>query len=182
MSASKKRLAASAIVILLALVQFLYDPISSVGHSLAVSRVRDRFPGARAQWEAAAIYDYSFEIHGASQSICAVGAVIEVRNDRVVEVKPSNMSAPLPVGAWADPDWGNEVFLCDYNHFTIPRIFNMVGKTLQNAPSSILEIKFDSQYGFVADFKDGIFVGHGWLSPKIGDVYNEFQIRNFKER
>lgn len=182
MSTSKIRLAVIVILILLALVQFLYDPISSVGHSLEISHIRDQFPVARAQWDTAAIQDYRFEIRGRSQSICDVDAMIEVRSNIVTEVVLLQSASPLPPENWADPDWGNEVFLCDYNHFTIPRIFDMVGKTLQNEPSSILEIEFDPQHGFVTGFRDGIFVARGWLSPKIGDVYNEFQIRNFQRR
>ncbi|MBI3170181.1 MAG: hypothetical protein HYZ22_16985 [Chloroflexi bacterium] len=183
MSASKTQLAiiAVAIVLLFALVQFLYDPISSVEHLLEVSHIHDQFPVARSQWDAAAIQDYSFEIRGSSQSICAVDALVEVQNNIVTEVTPLQNTFSLPPEKWADPDWGNEVFLCDYNHFTIPRIFDMVEKTLQNAPTSILEIEFDLRYGFVTDFRDGIFLGHGWLDPKIGAVYNEFQIRNFRQ-
>lgn len=182
MTGSKIRLAAIAIVILLALFQSLYDPISSVRHSLEVAGIKGRFFNAQAQWNAAAIQDYSFEIQGSSQSLCVVNAVIEVRNNIVTEVKPLGGSSPLSPEKWADPDWGNEVFLCDYNHFTIPRIFDMVTQTLQNAPFSILEAKFDPQYGFVTDFRDGIFIGKGWLNPKISDVYDEFQIRNFQPR
>lgn len=137
---------------------------------------------ARAQWDSAAIQDYSFEIQGSSQSICVVDAMIEVRNNIVTEVMPLGTASPLPSEKWADPDWGNEVFLCDYNHFTIPRIFDMVGKTLQNTPSSILDITFDPHYGFIVDFRDGLFGGHGWLGPQISNVYNEFQIRDFQQR
>ena len=164
----------------LILTQFLYDPLSLVRRSLNAAEIRDQFSDARAKWDAAALTDYSFELHGASQNICAVDAVIEVRNNRVVEVMPSNMSTLLPAGAWADPDWGNEVFLCDYNHFTIPRMFVMVEKTLQNSPSAILEAEFDPLYGFITHFKDGLSARSGWLNPITQSVYNEFQIINFQ--
>ena len=182
MAHSKISLSAVAgVVVFLVLMQLLYDPISFIKHSLKAVHIRTQLSEARADWEVGGIKDYSFEIMGSFQSICEVNAVIEVRNDLVVEVKARESSPQtLPPDTWADPDWGNEVFLCDYNHFTVPQMFTMLGKTLENSPFAILDAEFDTQYGFITQFEDGISASHGWLNRRDQSVYNEFQIGNFK--
>jgi len=168
------------------LIQVLYDPISSVKHSLLVSKVRTELPQARAKWESLGIDDYTFEIQGNARSICHPSAIIEVRNDEVVKVETTDFASVdalaqlLPLDQWADPDWGEEVFLCSYYHFTVPQIFNLIEITLRNYPSSIVEADFDAQYGFVSDFSFGIYVGYGLLSPRVTNCCNEFHIRNFQ--
>ena len=168
------------------LIQVLYDPISSVKHSLLVSHVRTELPQARAKWESLGIDDYTFEIVGDARSICKPSAIIEVRNDEVVKVETQDFAstdAPaqlLPSDQWADPDWGEEVFLCSYYHFTMPQIFDLIDITLRNYPASIMQADFDAQYGFVSDLNFGIYVGYGLARPKLDNCCNEFHIRNFQ--
>ncbi len=180
MSNTKIRIVVVGLVVILALAQFLFDPISSIRQSLTIASVRSQFSDAQSKWSAAGFEDYSFEIHGRSQNICIVDAQIKVEDNAVTKVLPLNSTFLLAPEQWADPDWGNEVFICDYNHFTIPRMFEMFEKTLQNSPTSILEAEFDPQYGFITRFKDGIFNSNGWFSAKATSVYNEFQVSNFK--
>ena len=182
MTSSKIHLiTASGITILLILTQVLYDPISSAKHVLTISSVRDQLPQARAKWEKLKITDYTFEIIGDARSICKPSARIEVENDVVVKVELLNTNSQvLPPDQWADPDWGHEVFLCNYNHFTMPQIFELVEQTLQNFPSSILQADFDSEYGYVTSFEYGIFVGYGLARPQISHCCNVFRIQNFQ--
>ena len=182
MTSSKIRfITASGIVILLILVQVLYDPISSVKHTLAVSSIRDHLSQARVTWESAGITNYTFEIIGDARSICQPSARIEVENDIVVNVELLNTNSQvLPPDQWADPDWGHEVFLCNYNHFTMPQIFELVEQTLQNFPSSILQADFDSEYGYVTSFEYGIYVGYGLARPQISHCCNVFRIQKFQ--
>ena len=168
------------------LIQILVDPISSVRHSLLISNVRTELPAARAKWDSLGITDYTFEIEGDARSICRPSASVEVRNDEVVNVETKDFAlndAPaqfLPQDQWADPDWGEEVFLCSYFHFTMPQIFSLVEVTLQNFPASIVQAEFDPEYGYVTEFSYGIYAGYGALSPHIEDCCNNFIIRNFQ--
>ncbi|MEK6751406.1 MAG: hypothetical protein AABZ00_03990 [Chloroflexota bacterium] len=178
----------TAVILLVGiLIQVLYDPISSARHSLEVSSVRDQLPQARAKWEALGITDYAFEIIGDARSICQPSARIEVKGDVVVKVETKDFSSEdstpqiLFPNKWTDPDWGNEVFLCNYNHFTLTKTFELVEQTLQNFPSSILQADFDPVYGFVASFKYGIYTGYGLLRPQINDCCNVFRIQNFQQ-
>jgi len=177
---NQARIAAVIILIVLVGMQILADPISSAKHSMEINHIQNMFAEAQHNWAAANISGYRFEIHGSSQGLCAVNAVIEVKANTVTEVKPLDAAAPLPPDAWPDPDWGNEVFLCAYNHFTIPQMFAMLEKALKNSPFTILEAEFDPQYGFMTRFKDGRFASQGWLNLRGRKVYNEFQISNFK--
>ncbi|MBE0669623.1 MAG: hypothetical protein IH588_03465 [Anaerolineales bacterium] len=181
MKSKKIYLAATIAVISLLLIQVLYNPISSVKHSLTISNVRGQLPQARAAWESTGITDYTFEIIGDARSICQPSARIEVQNDAVVKVELLNTNLQiLPHDQWADPDWGNEVFLCNYKNFTMTKIFELVDLTLQNFPSSILQADFDAKYGYVTSFEYGIYVGYGLARPKISHCCNVFRIINFQ--
>ena len=186
MKNSKLRIIAVFILLVGLVIQVLYDPISSARHALMVSNVRAELPEARAQWEASGITDYTFVIQGDARSICQPSAMIEVRNNSVVKVEAKDFTSDdssakiLPSDQWADPDWGEEVFLCSYFHFTMPQVFDLVEVTLRNYPSSIMQTDFDPQYGFVSDLKFGIYVGYGLLRPEIGECCNELHIQNFK--
>lgn len=168
------------------LIQALYDPISSVKHTLKFFSVRNQLPQARTKWESFGITDYIFEIQGDGRSICQPSAIIEVKNDLVIKVETKDFSISnsprqlLSLEKWADPGWGDEVFLCNYNHFTMTRFFDLLDDTLQNFPSSVMRADFDPQYGFLSDFSFGIYVGYGLLRPQISDCCNVFSIKNFK--
>jgi hypothetical protein len=81
---------------------------------------------------------------------------------------------------WSDPDWGEEVFLCDYNNFTMTQFFRLIDRALHNDASVILSAEFDPEYGFVTSYRYGLFTGYGLLSPRISDCCSEFQISNFE--
>ena len=176
------------VVVVLAgiLIQILFDPISSAKHSLLISSVRAELPQARARWDASGIEDYRFEIQGGTPLLCQLKARIEVRSNLVVQVEAldpfsENESAQiLPPEKWADPDWGEEVFLCSYYHFTMPQIFDLVEVTLRNYPSSIIDAEFDPAYGFVTNFEYGLYVGKGLLRPKVSECCSRFVIRDFQ--
>ena len=168
------------------IIQVLFDPISSVRHLLLVSQVRTELPQMRAKWESLGIDDYTFEIQGIAPLICQPFAIVEVRDGAVVKVETKDFlladspAQNLPPEKWADPDWGEENFLCSYYHFTMPQIFDLVEVTLQNYPSSIMQAEFDLGYGFVSDFNYGLYVGRGLLRPKVSECCNNFSIRNFQ--
>jgi hypothetical protein len=168
------------ILLIAIIVQVLYDPVASVKHTLKVASVRAELPQKRAQWDASAIKNYTFEIQGDGRSICKPYADIEVREGIVAKVETKDPVGILSPEYWADPSWGEEVFLCSYSHYTMPQIFDLVAITLRNFPSSIMQAEFDPQYGFVSRFKFGIYVGYGLARPRLNDCYNEFQITKFQ--
>jgi len=188
MKNSKPRIIAIFLLLIGLIIQVLYDPISSARHALLVSNTHAELPLARAKWESLGITDYTFEIQGDARSICQPYAMIEVRNNFVVKVEAKDFASDdspskiLPPDRWADSDWGEEVFLCSYFHFTMPQILDLVEITLQSFPSSIMQADFDSAYGVVTDFKYGIYVGYGLLRPKLDNCCYEFHIRNFQPK
>jgi len=185
---SKSRVIKWGVVVLFVgiLIQVLYDPISSVRHSLLVSHVRTELPQARTKWDSLGISDYTFEIQGVAPLICQPSVIVEVRDGAVVKVETNEfLSADspaqnLPPEKWSDPDWGEENFLCSYYHFTMPQIFNLVEVTLQDYPASIMQAEFDPEHGFVTKFEYGLYVGKGLLRPKVSECCNNFSIRNFQ--
>ena len=168
------------------ILQVMFDPLTFANHAFEISKVRAEFPDARARWDAQKIADYTFEIRGNAPLICLPYAVIDVREDEVISVRtkdPFSADSPaqlLPPEKWSDPDWGEEVFLCDYANFTMTQIFDLLGQDLHNDPSVILHADFDPDYGFVSNFSSGLLVGHGLLSPRISECCSGFTITNFE--
>ncbi len=181
MNTSKKHLFITAGIIAMLLTQILYDPISSARHSLEVSSVRNGLPKAHAIWISTGITDYTFEIIGDGRSICQPSVRVEVQNDKVVKVETLGQTPQILLQEqWADPDWENEVFLCNYNNFTMTKIFELMEQTLHDFPSSILQVDFDTEYGYVTSFEYGIYVGYGLARPKLSNCCNVFKIQNFQ--
>lgn len=178
--------AASIILLIGILIQVLYDPYSSAKHSLEVSNVLKEFPQARAKWETLGITNYTFEIQGNTPDICQPSAIIEVKNNEVVKVETKDFASAnspaqiLSPYQWADPDWGDEVFLCNYYHFNMTRIFDLLEEFTRSDPSTILQVNFDPNYGFITDFKYGLYLGHGLLNPHISNCCSNFSIKNFQ--
>jgi hypothetical protein len=183
MTFTKTRLIAiTGLLLLVVLVQVLYDPISSARHSLQVLSVRNEFSEARAKWETMGITDYMFEIHGNTPSICQASAIVEVENDVVVKVEiiKDGTQEFLAPDRWADPGWGDEVFLCNYAHITMPRIFDLLERSLHNSPFTVMHAEFDPEYGFVTTLRYGLYTGYGLLRPHIDDCCSDLQIENFQ--
>ena len=186
---TQKKLCTIGIIAFIALligIQVLYDPISSARHALTVSRVRRELPEARAKWEASGITDYTFDIVGNARSICRPSAIVEVRGGEVVKVETKDFTqanspaVSLPPDKWADPDWGEEAFLCNYYRFTMPEFFDIIDETLISYPKSITQAEFDPVYGFLAKFRFGIYIGYGLARPKLNNCCNEYEIQNFQ--
>ncbi|MEW6401623.1 MAG: DUF6174 domain-containing protein [Chloroflexota bacterium] len=164
------------------LIQVLFDPISSAKHAWELSRVRAEYPQSRAKWDAHRITNYRLEVNAFEPFVCQPHAVIEVRDENVVKVEVVSGAGLqlLPPYEWADPDWGNEVFLCDYANFTMTQIFDLVDRALHNDPSIILQADFDPEYGFITSYRYGLFVGKGLLSPRVSECCGGFSISSFE--
>jgi hypothetical protein len=168
------------------IIQVLFDPISSLKHSLEISSARAELPGARAKWEAQKITDYTFEIIGNAPLICQPSAIIEVKNDVVVKVETKDFlleDSPKYVLApdkWADPDWGEEVFLCNYANFTMTQIFDRLDTVLHYTPTTLILVDFDPSQGFITRLSYGLYIGNGLLRPNISDCCNELIVKNFQ--
>lgn len=183
MTVSKKyAILVAGFLFVMVLAQVLYDPISSIQHSLLLHKVRREYPQARGKWDALKITDYTFEIHGNTPSICQPSAIIKVEHDTVVEVKTihNNLASTLSPDRWADSGWGDEVFLCNYAHFTMPRIFDLLERSLQNQPFTVIRAEFDPQYGFITNLRYGLYVDEGLLLPQIGDCCSDLWVEKFQ--
>ena len=184
MKYSKYQIAIVLILVVVA-VQILFDPVSSAGHALMISNVSLELPQARAKWDALGIADYTFEIQGDSPLICQLSARVEVRSGVVVKVvvkdplSGDTQGQLLSPEKWEDPDWKDENFLCSYYHFTMPQIFDFLEITLEKHPSTIMNVDFDPQYGFVTSFRYGIYTGYGLLRPQISECCSYFTVKNF---
>ena len=188
MPSIKRNFGKITLVLLIGLIiQGLFDPFGSIMHSSQVVKARILSPGAHAKWDAQKIADYSFEIRGSTPLACVVFARIEVRNGVVVQVEIEDIlpgdspTSLLPPEEWANASYfGNQIFLCDYANFTMPQIFDFLAQLLEMDASSILQVDFDPNYGFMTYFSFGSFVPNGLLSPRIGDCCSWFSIENFR--
>lgn len=187
MSSAKLAVTAVTIVLLIGIaIQILFDPLASAKHALEIWRVRNELPEARAKWDAQKIADYSFEVRGYVPLACLASALIEVRNGAVVQVESRDFlpgDSPtklLPPEEWGTPSLGGQIFPCNYANFTMPQVFDFLDQLLERDASSILQVDFDPNYGFITYFSFGSLVPKGVLSPRIGDCCSWFSIENFQ--
>lgn len=187
MPSTKRNIRTIILVLLIGLIiQVLFDPLGSIEHSGQIVKARILSTSARAQWDAQKIADYSFEVRCYAPLACLASALIEVRNGAVVQVESKDFlpgDSPtklLPPEEWATPFSGDQIFLCDYANFTMPQVFDFLERLLERDAASILQVDFDSNYGFITYFNFGSFVPKGVLSPRIGDCCSWFRIEKFQ--
>jgi len=177
----KKRIIKWAVIVVISMlaVQILFDPLSSL---LAVGermQARLYLPAAREKWEAQDIRHYRFDIQGYFPLVCMFGGGIAVKDGVVIPGPRSDAGDP---GTFLSPGLSSleEPALCDYRNYTVPLLFDEIERWLQDSPTSITQIDFDPQYGFIASFKFGNPGGQGLLSPIIFDCCGGFTIENFQ--
>jgi hypothetical protein len=187
MYSAKLAVATVAILLLIGIsIQILFDPFSSAKHTFEIWKARNELPDAHAKWDRATITDYKFEMRGYVPLACVPSALIEVRNGAVVRVDVRDSlpggSPPrfLPPDEWAALSFAKQIFPCDYANYTMPQVFDFLGELLVVDSSSILQVDFDPNYGFITYLSFGRFVPKGRLSPRIGDCCSWFSIDNFQ--
>ena len=183
--AAKKRIGRKVWIVLLSalIIEYLFDPLSSIRNLTENVEARLGLPIARARWAAQKIEHYAFELHAYQQVCWVVYARIEVRHGRVIQVNyidfETDCMSPIsmPRSEWdQNPDWIDS-FLCNYAHFTMPQLFGMAARNTK----SIYKISFDAKYGFPSEVQFGDPQPNGGLfGPKVGGCCYGFVIRNFQ--
>jgi len=167
------------VLIILLVIQVLFDPLSPI---LSFSQsVKSKFllPLARQKWESQGVIHYSFDVYANTQ-ICFLGANIEVDDGFVVHAGPIKQpdSWDMIQGVRQNPGWPPDMwFLCDYQKYTVPNLFDYLEKKGLITGTSI---SFDNKYGFISRFRLDWSSGYGLLGPKISSCCYGFRIWNFQ--
>ena len=168
------------VILLVVLLQVLFDPLSSVQHLGERLQAHIYLPTAREKWESQGIRHYRFAIRGYVPLVCIFGGGIEVKDGVVIPGPRSdadtNSTALLSPGL----SGLEEPALCDYRNYSMPLLLDEIEHWLDHYPESITQISFDPQYGFVSSFSFGNSGGRGLLSPIISDCCGGFTIENFQ--
>ena len=170
------------ILVILLVIQVLFDPLSPILNFSQSVKAKLLLPVARQKWESQNITHYSFDVYANTQ-ICFLGANIEVDDGVVVHAGPVLKPDPWDMiqGVSQNPGRSTEMwFLCDYQNYTVPNLFNYLEKQVQIARSTGTSITFDNKYGFVSSFRLDWSSGHGLLGPKISSCCSGFRIWNFQ--
>lgn len=182
---TKKRIGRYVWMILIAalIIEYLFDPLSSMRNATENIEARLGLPIARARWETHKIKHYMFELHAYQQVCWVIYARIEVSQGRVIQVnyidfETGEMSEKgIPPSRWdQNPDWIDS-FLCNYANFTMPQLFDLA----EQGAEHIYKISFDARYGFISEVQFGAPKPNGGLfGPRIGGYGTGFRIENFR--
>lgn len=166
-------------MLLIVLLQVLVDPLSSLQHLAERLQARYYLPRARQKWDTQQIQHYRFDIRGATPLACIFGGGIEVREGVVIPGPRSDAGDPE---AMLSPGFSKakDPPLCSYQNYTMPGLFDLVEDWMAHQPSSINQISFDPQYGFISSFSFGNPGGNGLLNPTVSDCCGFFVIENFQ--
>ena len=168
------------VLVILLVIQILFDPLSPLVYWSKNFQARVRLSPSRHKWESQGITHYKFDIRGYVPLVCIFGGSVEVKDEEVIHTGPSS-----DVISQADPflDMGfrrmENPFLCNYQNYTITKLFDEIERYKKESPSIISGISFDPKYGFISGFGFGSSGGKGLLSPRISDCCGGFSIRNF---
>jgi len=111
------------------------------------------------------------------------GENIEVDDGVVVHAGPVTNPDPWDMiqGIRQNPGFPPDMwFLCDYQNYTVPNLFDYLEKPVQNTRLAGTSISFDNKYGFISNCQFGGRVGYGLLRPKISSCCSGFRIWNFQ--
>ena len=170
------------VLIILLVIQVLFDPLSPILNFIQSAKAKLLLPLARQKWESQGVTHYSYDVYAFSQ-LCFMGANIEVDDGVVVHAGPVLKPDPWDMiqGVNQNPGWPPEMwFLCDYQNYTVPNLFDHLEKQVQITRSTGTSISFDNTYGFISHFRLDWSSGHGLLGPKISSCCYGFRIWNFQ--
>jgi len=165
MSTAKKRLPRRiwwlvALLLLLVLVEVLFDPFSMVVNAVERLRIRSELAQARSVWETAGIKNYDLKVSGYTPLACIVTEeLIPVRDGQAPEKS-------------ATPSW---------QYCQIPRTVSDGLDRVEEAMSwgGRLQVRFDEQYGYVSTFKYTCISSRGLFAPIIADCDQSFRVDSF---
>lgn len=150
----------AALLLLLVLIQVLFDPFSMLVTFILSRGIRAELPRAQARWETAGIDDYDLLVSGYTPLLCILmEEFIQVRNGQAPE-KPNTVS-------WQ---------YCRVPR-TVPEGFALVEEAL--GWGGQVKVTFDDQYGYVTSFSYDCNSNHGLFAPVISDCTQSFHIDNF---
>jgi len=181
---AKKRIAKVVLIVILAgfVFQILFDPLSSFIHLGESLQARVFISHARQKWESHEITHYRFDIRGYAPLVCLFGGNIEVQDGKVVHKGPRSDTG-TEQNPFLDAGFSNLENLppiCNYKNYTVPLLFDELERWLHDSPSSITQISFDPEYGFISSFGFGDCGGRGLLNSIISDCAGGFTIENFQ--
>lgn len=147
------------LAVLLVVVQLLCDPFSLLLVTAEKAILRIQLVQARRRWQAAGIDDYDLSVSGYSPLTCIV-------TPETVHVRAGQPEAPRQA-YWE---------FCDVAR-SVPQAFAIVEQKL--GWEYLLQVRFDRQYGYVAELRYDCNYTHGLLSGVVSDCSGGFRIDSF---
>jgi hypothetical protein len=150
----------AAILVTLIIVQILFDAYSVLGAFAGQVVIRIQLAQARQRWQAAGIDDYDLTVSGYSPLTCII-------MQETVHVRDGQAEAPR-AAYWE---------FCQVAR-SVPQAFEIVEEKL-GWGGDLLQVRFDRQYGYVAEFSYNCNDSHGLLSGVASDCSGGFHIDSF---
>ena len=166
------------ILFIVVVVQILFDPLADLQHLKERLQAQMFLPAARQKWETKGITHYQFDIRGSVPLVCIFGGGIEVRDGLVI---PGPRSDAAKFNSMLSPGLSKaeDPPLCNDQNYTMPGLLDLVEVWLAQSTSSITEVSFDPEYGFISSFSFGDPGGKGLFSPTVSECCGGFIIENF---
>ena len=145
------------VLFILLVIQILFDLLSPILYLNQGVQAKLLMPLARQKWESQGVTHYSFDVYANTQ-ICFFGANIEVEEGVVVHAGPVSNPNPWDMiqGISQNPGFPAYMwFLCDYQNYTVPNLFDHLEKQVQNARLGVTSISFDNKYGYISNYRSG---------------------------
>jgi hypothetical protein len=173
-------LATLGVLACLFLYQIMYDPLSPYMNRKKLDSIQVEFDVAKEKWNSEHIENYSYEVLYSVPMWGGCGAKLTVKQGKLVEVIETMHGGidklPTPI-ALSQDQWDSDY--CDYSKgLTIPEVFYDVEKIIKSNWS--LEVVFDEQFGFIAQYYGSPNIRNGLLNGYITESEFGYTFSNFQ--
>ena len=184
-TASRRRRAFVLSIVLigaLLLLEILFDPLSLIWSARVSESLPPELSLAREMWQSQGITDYTIDVEGFVPLASLINATLTVRGGELVAVESYGLPGiRTDEGVSIGPaEWDAPLF--SYTELLVPELFARIERSLDRIDWSVdtLRVGFDSEYGYVTEYRYTYCYGWGLLNPTCSDNVIWFRFSNFQ--
>lgn len=173
----------AALILVLLILELLFDPLSLMVNVIRINRLRAELPAARVRWQSHGVSDYDIDARASIPPVCWFEATLSVRGGELNAVMAQEGLHPLvstsPKVPIKQASWDGH---CPYRQFSVAQTSKTIEQSLDkiDIATEALTVSFDPEFGFVTHHEHRYGYGMGLLSPRVGDCCVEYVFSNFQ--
>lgn len=169
-------------LLLMAVLEILFAPISIAGNFAQKSKLQRQLVKAQQLWDSNGSESYKIKVRGAEPMLCLYAAVITVQRGQIVTVESREALVETSEYQVVPKEKWNNPFGCDYTQFTISQVFAAVHGALENTDplTQRPEITFDTENGYVTHYQINYYREGLLTAVQISDCCSWYEFSDYE--